>query len=175
MRNSTANASKLAGFEQLATVDRDISSIGVEAERYVRSDPAACLMKLRLFAELVAKGAGSQSKIPRKTFETADAYLERLESKGILPSPISRLFHSIRIAGNGASHGKFARRDLAESALAQAKQLAVWYSQFSTVSQRLHSKEIGTVFSSSALSAVGAKIKATRAEALRDGNTKKRR
>lgn len=163
-----------AGFEQLATVDRDLSAIGLDAERYVRSDPAACLMKLRLFAELIAKATGERRKVPRKTFESADSYLERLESKGILRSDILRVFHSIRIAGNGASHGRFTRRDSAQSALAQAKQLAAWYLQQSTVGQQRCTSRFGLKPFAPGQSVIGNKILATRAENLRDTRSKKR-
>lgn len=173
MRNRFVRSSGPTEFEQLARVDRDLSLIGIEAGGYVRSDPVACLMKLRLFAELAAKGVGARNKVPRMAFETADAYLDRLETKGALPKRISRLFHSIRIAGNGASHGKFTRRDAAESALGQAKELAIWYFQLSAGNQSRQQPRSRLILASPTPSTFGMNIKETRAETMRNKRKEK--
>lgn len=114
-------------FSCLRRHDDQLVTLAQQAEAYALSDAGASLMKLRLFGELLARKAGERRKLSRSDIETADAYLARLERKRVLPPTIARLFHDVRIAGNGAAHGEGATSELARTTLRKAHEIAQWF------------------------------------------------
>ena len=63
---------KTANFGFLAVHDSTLAMLGGLAERYFREDPPTCLIKLRQFAELVAKLVAAHTATyagERETFE----------------------------------------------------------------------------------------------------------
>jgi uncharacterized protein DUF4145 len=104
----------------------EFSELIIQAQTYASNDPGTSLMKLRIFGELVAKKVGERRKIARSDHETADDYLNRLESRRALPHPVARLLHELRTAGNAAAHGESVSRSQAQEALHAARQVEEW-------------------------------------------------
>jgi type I restriction enzyme R subunit len=96
------------------------------AERYFREDPATALIKLRQFAELMAKTVAARNAAldPRENF---DGVLRRLQQDRHLPSQTADLFHAIRRIGNTAAHENRGTHAQALAALKLAWQLGIWF------------------------------------------------
>lgn len=101
--------------------------LGALAERYFRDDPATALIKLRQFAELLAKTVAARSAAypdPRENFESI---LRRLQQDRTLPGQTADVFHTIRRIGNAAAHENRGTHAQALSALKLAWQLGIWF------------------------------------------------
>jgi type I restriction enzyme R subunit len=67
-----------ANFAYLAKQDKRLVLLGGLAERYFRTDPATAIMKLRQFAELVAKLIAAHHALYRADGESFEETLRRL-------------------------------------------------------------------------------------------------
>lgn len=99
------------------------------AERYVFEDPNTALLKLRQFAELLAKeiAACTGAYSDEQTF---DDILRALKFSGTLPPEVTELFYGIKKCGNRASHGHNEEPISQSEALYQlrmARTIAVWF------------------------------------------------
>ena len=117
-----------SNFEFLEVHDEQLVRYGEEAERYVRSSANTCLLKLRQFAELLAQLAAAQTGC----FELGESFahlLNRLFENRVLPAREAMIFHSLRKAGNAASHSHDGREDILQSrkALEDARELGIWF------------------------------------------------
>ena len=114
-------------FSFLASHDPSLDEVAREAERLLWVDATACVSKLRLLGELLARELAAVSSTA--TYGSPDQYqrLKLLAAEGILPTEVAERFRSIRVLGNDAVHGNakatFAQAD---QALLSAWHLAVW-------------------------------------------------
>ncbi len=109
-----ANAQRLA---RLATL----------AERYFADDPAGALIKLRSFAELMAKEMAARNAVLPPASPTFDQVLSVLRARGLLPREAADLFYHLKRIGNAAAHEDAGTAQQALAALKFAHALAVWF------------------------------------------------
>ena len=114
-------------FGFLADLDPPLMHQAAMAERYCLDDPNACLSKLRLFGELLAKNIAARFGIYTEGQAQQHEILKELKYRDILDSKIVDLFHNIRIAGNAAVHeGTGTVRDALQN-LRFAHQLGIYF------------------------------------------------
>jgi len=114
-------------FAFLAKHDALLLRYAAQAERYFADDPNACLLKLRLFAETLAKQAAGQIGSWEGIGASFLDVLNSLAAAGAL-SPMAReLFHSLRQAGNAAAHSHSDSHREALHQLKAARRLAIWF------------------------------------------------
>lgn len=100
--------------------------LGALAERYFRDDPSTCLVKMRQFAELLARLIAARHSLYEGE-ETFERTLGRLRAERILPREVSDLFHRLRLVGNAAVHEAAGTHAEALAALKLSRQLGVWF------------------------------------------------
>lgn len=115
-----------ANFAFLEQHDPQLVRLAGWAERYFPSDPNGCLIKLRMFGELLATllAARYRMLVPD---ESQTERLRRFRESDAVPREILTLFHSLRQAGNQAVHDFSDEHSAALSALKHARALAIWY------------------------------------------------
>jgi len=119
------NASANFGF--LSVHDANLANLAALAERYFRDDPPTSLVKLRQFAELLAKLIAAHHGAYSGEREGFEDILRRLSYERILPREVADLFHYIRKFGNVAAHEVKGTHAEALSTLKVARQLGVWF------------------------------------------------
>ncbi len=72
---------------------------------YVRSDPAACLVKLRTFAEFLVKALFAHHRFELTYQSNLNDLLADYSFKSVTPPVVQDKLHLIRIKGNHAVHG----------------------------------------------------------------------
>ncbi len=97
------------------------------AERYLFDDPNTALIKLRQFAELLARLACANIGVPSSPADEQVRVLATLRDRGVVTGDTLDLFHAIRRAGNTANHEGTGTRGDALHHLRMARQLAVWF------------------------------------------------
>ena len=118
-----------SNFQFLAPANDRLFRLAAFAERYFGDDAPTALIKLRSFAELMAKEiAATHAVLPTGT-PTFDQVLSVLRSRSILPAQIGDLFHWIRRAGNLAVHEDRGSAADALTSLKLARNLAIWFYQ----------------------------------------------
>jgi type I restriction enzyme R subunit len=99
-----SRAAKSPNFGFLKHLDPSLVALGAQAEMLFTVDAVACLMRLRLLGERLARElaahAGLEIVVSEKQFEL----LNDLEGRGLLHRDVARLFHGLRMAGNHAVH-----------------------------------------------------------------------
>ncbi|PHS10619.1 MAG: type I restriction-modification system endonuclease [Blastopirellula sp.] len=118
---------KSPNFYFLAKYDDILLRHAALAERYVFEDPNSCLVKLRQFAELLAKHCAADAGVPVKEKATFLDILNDLWSAHILGPEVSQLFHELRKTGNEAVHHHLSDQREALHQLQMARKLAVWF------------------------------------------------
>ena len=122
-----------AGFSSdvsyLETCDPRLAKIGNAARRELATYPAAALMKLRTFGELLAKQVASRANDPIREGEDFKDLTQRLWEDRIIGSGELAAFENLRRAGNQAVHGLEGDSITAHSAWVTAVQLAGWFRQ----------------------------------------------
>ncbi len=118
-----------ANFEFLKGVDGQLFRLAALAERYFRTDPNTCVVKLRQFAELMAKDVSARAGLLTNPDAEFSAQLGAIGRAGYAPAPALDLFHGLRRAGNQAVHEGVDDFALALNALKVARQLALWYAR----------------------------------------------
>lgn len=79
-------------------------TLGKEAEYQLYQDPAAALIKLRLFGEkLVDRLFGEHQLVPLEE-NTQHRRLAELKRQGLLPQQVEDILHLIKRKGNAAAH-----------------------------------------------------------------------
>ncbi|RWM02184.1 type I restriction-modification system endonuclease [Mesorhizobium sp.] len=116
-----------ANFGFLAEHDARLASLGASAERYFRDDPSTAIVKLRQFAELMAKLMAAHQATYRDQRETFEELLRRLSYERIIPKEVSDLFHALRKTGNDAVHEAKGDHATALTSLKFARSLGVWF------------------------------------------------
>jgi len=114
-----------SNFAQLKVHDEQLLRVGLLAERYFPDDPNTSLLKLRQFAELLARHIAANVGVPLedKQFEL----IQRLEDHGILNRELARLFTDVRRAGNDANHAFTGDHSTVLSILKICWQLGIWF------------------------------------------------
>lgn len=116
-------------FDFLNGHSPQLVKLGRLAERYFADDPPTALVKLRQFAEIVAKQAAARQALysdPRMTF---DDVLRTLRSRSILQREIAELFYHLKRAGNAAAHEDKGTAGDALTGLKIARAIGVWFHQ----------------------------------------------
>lgn len=114
-------------FGFLGEHDVRLAVLGGFAEQYFRDDPSTAIVKLRQFAELLAKLIAAHHAIYRDERETFEETLRRLSYERIIPKEPADIFHALRKAGNAAVHEAKGDHAHALTALKFARSLGVWF------------------------------------------------
>lgn len=118
-----------ANFGFLNIHDAKLVTLGGQAERYFRDDPSTAIIKLRQFAELMAKLIAARHAAYRDERESFEETLRRLSYERIIPKKVADLFHLLRKAGNTAVHEAEGDHANALTSLKFARSLGVWFHQ----------------------------------------------
>ena len=116
-------------FGFLKVHDPQLVTLGTLAERYFTADPITSMMKLRQFAEVMAKLIAARHALYLGERETFEDTLRKLAYERIVPRETADLFHGLRKAGNDAVHKISGGHTEALSALKYARSLAIWFHQ----------------------------------------------
>ncbi|WP_208179848.1 type I restriction-modification system endonuclease [Sinorhizobium medicae] len=114
-------------FEFLRTHDNQLANLGGFAESYFRTDPSTSIVKLRQFAELMAKLIAARHASYRDERETFEETLRRLSYERIIPKEVADVFHTLRKTGNVAVHEAKGNHANALNSLKFARSLGIWF------------------------------------------------
>jgi type I restriction enzyme, R subunit len=119
---------KSRNFEILCENHRELADLGGFAEAYVHSDPAACLVKLRTFAEFLVKALFFHHRFELTYQSNLNDLLADHTFKSVTPPVVQDKLHLLRIKGNDAAHGTLDTRTTAQMTgiLKEAFDLAQW-------------------------------------------------
>jgi type I restriction enzyme, R subunit len=120
-------------FGFLPKHDERLATLGAQAERYFRADPSTAIVRLRRFAELLAKVIAAHRALHLDERETFEDTLRRLSSSG--SSPRKQTICSIRKLGNAAVHDAKGGHSDALASLKFARQLGAGSSELMVVSR----------------------------------------
>jgi type I restriction enzyme R subunit len=93
-----------SNFDFLATHDAQLAGLGALAERYFFDDAPSTLIKLRQFAEFIAKDVAARHGLLPSQTATFDEVRRTLKVKAALPREIADLFFHLKKLGNAAVH-----------------------------------------------------------------------
>lgn len=116
-----------SNFGFLGAHNKQLVTLGGLAERYFPSDPSTAIVKLRQFAELMAKLVAAHHAVYRDERETFEETLRRLSYDHLLPKEAADIFHALRKAGNSAVHEATGDHSSALTALKLAWSLGIWF------------------------------------------------
>ena len=91
-------------FAFLQPHDGLLVALGAQAERYFADDPSTSLIKLRQFAEVLARRVAANVGLYTSSDETQLDLLHRLRDAGVLTTEVRSIFHELRRLGNAATH-----------------------------------------------------------------------
>ncbi|MDR2188004.1 MAG: type I restriction-modification system endonuclease, partial [Azonexus sp.] len=114
-------------FGFLKPHDERLAMLGGLAEHSFRDDPTTAIIKLRQFAELLAKLVAAHHAVYRDDGETFEETLRRLSYERLIPRETADIFHGLRKAGNSAVHEVEGDHATALTALKLARSLGVWF------------------------------------------------
>lgn len=97
------------------------------AERYVHDDPNTAILKLRQFAELLARQAAARLGLDVGSETDQLSLVRGLEDRGAIHRELASVFHAIRKTGNQANHAFTGSSGDAIHLLKHARQLAIWF------------------------------------------------
>ena len=117
-----------SNFEYLDPFDPRVAHLAEQAENYVHQDPEACLFKLRLMIETMAKTL-AQIRMSRLVSADLGAVLGTLEREGLLSRKDADRMHAIRRDGNAAVHGDALPGPTAMRRLRDAHRIGGWYAR----------------------------------------------
>jgi type I restriction enzyme, R subunit len=122
---TTAPRSLNFGF--LAAHDLQLVSAASEAERLFAAHPAASLMMLRVFGELLARRVAASAGLYLRLDEGQAELLRRLAAERVITRDVGELFHALREAGNRAAHAFHGDHRTALQGLRYARELGLWF------------------------------------------------
>ncbi|AEH63583.1 type I restriction-modification system endonuclease [Zymomonas mobilis] len=114
-------------FGFLGPHNKQLVTLAALAEHYFPSDPSTVIVKLRQFAELMAKLVAAHHAVYRDERETFEETLRRLSYDRLIPKEVSDIFHTLRKAGNSAIHEAKGDHSTALAALKFAWSLSIWF------------------------------------------------
>lgn len=106
-----------------------LKELGELAERNLYIDPNTSLIKLRMFSEVLVKYLLAYEKMAEPVDGAQISRINILSNSGIIPDRLLPLFHSLRKAGNKATHEVFGTIESAQTHLQFAFRLAYWFRQ----------------------------------------------
>ncbi|MDP9109269.1 MAG: DEAD/DEAH box helicase family protein, partial [Pseudomonadota bacterium] len=106
-----------------------LAQLGHTAEQVFASDPNTTLIKLRQLGEALAQDLAARSGVEFNTDTKQADLLFKLQREMQLDPEIGRLFHTLRVEGNKATHRFHTRHKDAMDGLKVARSLAIWYHQ----------------------------------------------
>lgn len=118
-----------SNFEFLKEHDAIFFELASIAEQVFASDPNTTLIKLRQLGEALAKDIAARCNIYFDEITTQADLIHQIDRELRLEPTIRNLFHSIRVAGNKATHEFKTEHREAINGLKMARSLAVWYHQ----------------------------------------------
>lgn len=118
-----------SNFSFLAAQDKQLARLGALAERYFFDDAPSTLIKLRQFAEFIAKDVAARHGLLPSQTVTFDDVLRTLKVKAVLPREIADLFFHLKKQGNAAVHENVGTAAQALTALKIARAAAIWFHQ----------------------------------------------
>ncbi|WP_312812505.1 type I restriction-modification system endonuclease [Brevundimonas sp.] len=118
---------KSANFEFLRPHSLQLFRLAAQAEYYFRTDPNTSLIKLRQFAELVAKDVAARTGSLRSHDEALTNILGALGREGYATRQALDLFHYLRKVGNDAVHNGHDEFGTALAGLKVARELGSWF------------------------------------------------
>lgn len=95
---------KSHNFAALEHLDPSLVALGVQAELLFSVDPVACIMRLRLLGERLAREVAAHAGLALLPAEKQLDLINDLRSRGLLHPDVADLFHGLRKAGNAAVH-----------------------------------------------------------------------
>lgn len=116
-----------ANFEFLRPYGTQLVRLAAQAEHYFRTDPNTSLIKLRQFAELLAKEVAARSGMLRANDENFSDLLGVLGRSGYASRQALDLFHYLRKFGNDAVHNGHDEFATALGGLKVARELGAWF------------------------------------------------
>lgn len=123
MGDPTGNFAFLAGHSP------QLAKLGRLAEHHFFDDPPAALIRLRQFAEFMAKDvAARHGLLPTQTIAFDDV-LRTLRARSILSREIADLFFHLKRTGNSAAHEDAGTAADVLTALKVARATAIWFHQ----------------------------------------------
>ncbi len=96
------------------------------AERYLHDDPNTAMLKLRQFAELLARQVAARVGLGSADIDQLGRIRE-LEARGMIDRQVAQVFHAVRRSGNEANHAFSGSQGEAVHQLKHARQLAIWF------------------------------------------------
>lgn len=114
-------------FGFLERHDSLLVSLGRQAERYFSEDPVTAVIKLRQFAEVLARLTAAHMNMPALGQEQQVDLLQRLRNARALTPEVHELFNVIRRAGNAAVHEHQSSHREALHCLKLARELGLWF------------------------------------------------
>ncbi|MFO0589038.1 MAG: type I restriction-modification system endonuclease [Polyangiaceae bacterium] len=114
-------------FSFLSRHDPRLVALPTQAEALFAHDPAACLVRLRAFAEVVAALAAAKLGEYRGSQDKLADLVERLRSRNAISALQDTLFRNLRIAGNKAAHEGLGTHREALEQLRNAQKIGVWF------------------------------------------------
>ncbi|MEA3386092.1 MAG: DUF4145 domain-containing protein, partial [Thermodesulfobacteriota bacterium] len=99
------------------------------AEKNLYIDPNTSLIKLRMFAEILARYLLAYENHEDPLDGKQISRINLLNSNGTIPEPLIPLFHSLRKTGNKATHEVYGTTEEAQTHLQFAFRLAAWFRQ----------------------------------------------
>jgi len=116
-----------ANFDFLRAHGQQLFRLAAQAEHYFRTDPNSTLVKLRQFAELMAKDVAARTGSLRSPDDSFSDILSVLGRTGYASRQALDLFHYLRKVGNDAAHNGLDDSSTALTALKLARELATWF------------------------------------------------
>lgn len=116
-------------FAFLAGNNPQLARLGSLAERYFHDDPPTSLVKLRQFAELVAKDVAARQALLTTDRMSFDEVLSVLRARSVLQREVAEYFYHLKRAGNLAAHEDRGTRSDALTALKVARAIGAWFHQ----------------------------------------------
>ncbi|WP_327209528.1 DUF4145 domain-containing protein [Rhizobium leguminosarum] len=119
----------IGNFSFLTDHSPQLARLGRLAERYFHDDPPTALVKLRQFAELIAKQVAARQALLTNDRMSSDEVLRVLRERSILQREIAEYFYHLKRAGNLAAHEDKGTRSDALTALKIARAIGAWFHQ----------------------------------------------
>ncbi|MGE6784419.1 type I restriction-modification system endonuclease [Ensifer adhaerens] len=116
-------------FAFLATHSPQLAKLGFLAERYFHDDPSTALVKLRQFAEIIAKEVAARQALLIDSRMSFDEVLRILRARSILQREVAEFFYHLKRAGNLATHEDKGTRSDALTGLKIARAIGAWFHQ----------------------------------------------
>ncbi|HEY7901503.1 MAG TPA: type I restriction-modification system endonuclease, partial [Caulobacteraceae bacterium] len=116
-------------FGFLKALNAQLFRLAALGEHYFRTDPNTCVVKLRQFAEQMARDVAARVGLLATPDEAFQVVLGALGREGYAPRQALDLFHFLRMRGNAAVHEGEDNAGTALNALKIARQLAIWYAR----------------------------------------------